>query len=424
MKRLLLLLLLLFPLQMLQGQQVIHLDSLYLLARENYPNLKQSGIFREITRLEKENIRINYLPEVVLNGQVTYQSDVTGIDIALPNVTIPHAPKDQYKAYAEIRQQIWDGGVSAASAAVEDVLLQINLDELEVELYKLNEQVAQAFFTVIIANKQLEVLAAQKRILDARFKSIESAVKHGTAEKTSLSVVKAEILNLEQNELQMKSVKNAALAMLSIFTGKSIGKDSEFILNEQKTGNGAVTLRPEMQLFDSRIARFDRQIKVLDKSRNPKVFGFGQAGYGRPGLNMLSDEFDTYYLVGAGISWTPFDWQESTRQKQVLQLQQERLKAQETTFVQNLNLLLARQQEEINKLEKMLETDRELVSLRSEVTQAAASKLENESITASEYIREVQSETIAKLNYELHKIKLDEAREKYNLIKGKNIEGN
>ncbi|MFW6371064.1 MAG: TolC family protein, partial [Bacteroidota bacterium] len=196
MKRLFVLMLFLFPLRMLYGQEIIHLDSCYLLARENYPNLKQSGMYKEITALQKENIRLNYLPNVVLNGQATYQSDVTGIDIALPNVTIPRAPKDQYKAYAEIRQQIWDGGVTAASATVEDALLQNQLNELEVEIYKLNEQVAQAFFTVLIAKKQLEVLEARKRIMEERLKTVESAVKHGTAEKASVSVVKAEILNL------------------------------------------------------------------------------------------------------------------------------------------------------------------------------------------------------------------------------------
>ena len=38
--------------------------------------------------------------------------------------------------------------------------------------------------------------------------------------------------------------------------------------------------------------------EILQKQRNPKLFGFGQAGYGRPGMNMLSTKFDTYYLVG------------------------------------------------------------------------------------------------------------------------------
>jgi outer membrane protein TolC len=103
------------------------------------------------------------LPQVSLNGQATYQSDVTKVDIALPNVSIPTVSKDQYKAYAEFRQTIWDGGLTAANAQLEDALLKSNLSELEVEFYKLNEQVAQAFFTALVVEKQAEVVNAQEK---------------------------------------------------------------------------------------------------------------------------------------------------------------------------------------------------------------------------------------------------------------------
>jgi len=60
-----------------------------------------------------------------------------------------------------------------------------------------------------------------------------------------------------------------------------------------------------------------------------------------------------------------------------------------------------------------------MVALRTDITKSAASKLENETITASDYVRELQAETISKLNKELHKIQLSQAQEKYDLIKGK-----
>lgn len=410
-----------FSWSLLHSQETIELDSCYLLARENYPGLVQSEMYKEMNALQMENIKINYLPDVNLYGQATYQSDVPGFDIALPGITLPRAPKDQYRAYAEIRQLIWGGGTTAASAALEDALLQNQLDELEVELYKLNEQVAQAFFTVIVAGKQLEVLNAQKEILDSRYKSAESAVKHGAAESSSLSVIKAEIINLEQNELQLASVKTAAAGVLSILTGMPVGENAEFRFHDSPSDAELQGVRPEVTLFRSRIDRLDKQMTLIDKSRNPVLSGFGQVGYGRPGLNMLNDEFDSFYLVGAVVSWNAFDWKESSRKKQVIQLQQEMMVAGEATFEQNISILLARQQEEITRLEKVLKTDSELVALRSEITESAASKLENETITTSEFIREMQAETIAKLNYELHKIQLSEAREKYSLIRGKNL---
>jgi len=419
MKKLLFILLLSFTSFLIYGQEKIFLDSCYTWARSNYPNLRQAEIRNEITGLQKENIKINYLPQISLNGQATYQSDVTGIDIPQSNISIPRPSKDQYKAFAEIKQSVWDGGLTAANSRLEEAILLNHLNQLEVELYRLNEQVSQAFFTVLTAEKQMEVLRAQKMVLEERLKTLESGIKHGTAEKTSALVIKAEILNLNQNELQMEAIKNTGIQMLSVLTGRKIDHSAGFHFNGYTLNTKQIFARPEIKLFESQRQQLDYQMKITDKSRNPKVFSFGQAGYGKPGLNMLSNQFDTYYLIGAGITWNPFDWSKSARQKKVLQLQQELVDTRQETFMQNINLLLARQKEEIYKLEKVIQTDEELLTIRSEVSKAAASRLDNEIITTSEYIREVQSETIAKLNHELHKIQLSEAIEKYNLIQGK-----
>ncbi len=411
--------LLLLPAQMLFAQHNVTLEDCYNQARENYPNLKQSEIWQEITKLKKENIKTSYLPQVTLNGQATYQSDVTKVNISMPGINIPSVSKDQYKAFAEFKQSIWDGGMSEANAKLEDAILQSNLSQVEVELYKLNEQVTQAFFTALAVDKQKEVLAAQKKVLQEKLKSVESGVKNQVIEKSSALALEAEILNLDQNEIQLEAGKKTAFQMLSILTGQSIDENSVLNYNEPQLNSQNGFLRPETELFSAQKTQLEKQNDLLTKSRNPKLFGFGQAGYGRPGLNMLNDKFDTYYLVGVGLSWNAFDWKKTSRQKEMLQMQSQMISQQEETFNQNMNLLLAQQNEQIGKLEKLLDTDSKMVTLRSEIAQTSASKLENETITTSDYIQDAQAETIAKLNSELHKVQLNEAKEKYNLIKGK-----
>lgn len=416
-----LLILLLLPAQLVSAQSEISLHNCYNLARENYPNLKQAEIWQEITALKKENNKTSYLPQVTLNGQATYQSDVTKINISVPGINIPSVSKDQYKTFAEFRQNIWDGGLTEASINLEDAILKSNLSQVEVELYKLNEQVAQAFFTALAMDKQKEVLTAQKKVLQEKLKAVQSGVENQVIEKSSALALEAEILNLEQNELQLETGKKSATQMLSILTGQPVNENTTFKYNPAGTNIQNEFSRPETELFSAQKTQLEKQNDLLAKSRNPKVFGFGQAGYGRPGLNMLNNEFDSYYLIGVGLSWNAFDWKNTSRQRQVLQLQQQMVVQQEETFNQNINLLLAQQNQQIEKLEKLLETDAKMVALRSEIAQTSASKFENETITTSDYIQDVQAETIAKLNIELRRVQLNEAVEKYNLIKGKVI---
>ena len=410
--------LLLLPVKLVFAQNEISLNDCYKMARENYPNLKQAEIWQEITSLKKENLKSNYLPQVTLNGQATYQSDVTKVNIAMPGINIPSVSNSQYKAYAEFKQNIWDGGITGVNAKLEDAILQSNLSQVEVELYQLNEQVSQAFFTALVINKQKEVLSAQKKVLQEKLKAVQSGVKNHFVEKSAELALEAEILNLEQNEIQLDAGKKAAIQILSILIGQAIGENVNLKYETAETNTQNELMRPELTLFSAQKTQLETQSELLAKSRNPKLFGFGQVGYGRPGLNMLNDKFDTYYLLGVGLSWNAFDWKNTSRQKQVLNLQQQIIVQQEETFSQNMNLLLASQREQIERLEKLLETDVKMVSLRSEIAQASSSRLENEAITMSDYIQDVQAETVAKLNIELRRVQLNEAKEKYNLIKG------
>ena len=414
-----LLLILFLPIQLVFGQNETSLDSCYNWARNNYPNLQKSESWIIITSLNQENLKTTYYPKVTLNGQASYQSDVIEIEFPIPGAENPTVPKDQYKLYADLRQTIWDGGISAANSQLEDALLKSNLSELEVELYRLNEQVAQTFFTALVIKEQLNVLAEQKKVLTEQLKLVESGIKNGVLEKSAGLVIKAEILNINQKEIELDAIRNATFNMLSILTGKPNLQTTELIYVEPQINSEQIFNRPEYLFFNSKTEELETSINVLSKTRNPKLFGFGQAGYGKPGLNVLNPDFDTYYLVGVGVSWNAFDWKNTSRKKQIIKQHQEIIQFEKETFTQNIEILLAQQKEQITKIEKMLKNDREMVALRTEISKAAASKLENEVITTSDYIQEVQNETIAKLNYELHKIQLNNAQEKYNLINGK-----
>ena len=414
--------LLLLPAQLVFSQNEVSLDSCYQWARENYPNLKQAGIYQEITALQQENIKTNYYPQVTLNGQATYQSQVIEIPSIIPGFSPGAVPKDQYKAYAELKQSIWDGGISAANRELENAILNKNLSELEIELYKLNDQVSQAFFTALVMDQQTAVIDVQKKVLDEKLKSIESGIANGMVEKSSALVIKAELLNLEQSRIQLEAGKNSALKMLSVITGKDIAENSKLDYTSKEIPNTEELQRPELNFYTNQSQLMNSQIELLNKTRNPKLFGFGQVGYGKPGLNMLNNSFDPWYSLGVGVSWNAFDWKNTARKKEVLRLQQDALQYHEEVFRQNIQILDVQQKETIGKLESMISNDQALVNLWSEITRTAASKLENQVITASDYISEVQAETLAKINFELHKIQLDEAKEKYELIMGKGLQ--
>ncbi|MDP2113674.1 MAG: TolC family protein, partial [Bacteroidota bacterium] len=125
---------LLFPIHLLMAQEVVTLEQCQTWARENHPVLKQSGIYQQILDLKNENNSTSFLPQFTLNGQATYQSDVTKIGISIPNMNIPTADKDQYKIYLDLKQTIWDGGLSKAKELINETENAGNQSQIEVEL--------------------------------------------------------------------------------------------------------------------------------------------------------------------------------------------------------------------------------------------------------------------------------------------------
>jgi outer membrane protein TolC len=68
---------------------------------------------------------------------------------------------------------------------------------------------------------------------------------------------------------------------------------------------------------------------------------------------------------------------------------------------------------EVLKYEKIILKDREILDLRSKVVKEYASRLDHGVITATEYLNELNAESEARLNINIHKIQLVQAKYQY-----------
>ncbi len=403
----------------LMAQQAVTLEQCQIWARESHPVLKQLDLYQQILDLKNENNSTAYLPQVNLNAQTTYQSDVTQLPIKLPGMDVPLVSQDQYKFYLDLKQTIWDGGLSKAKELINEAENAGNQQQVEVELYQVKERINQFFFTSFLIQENIKVLDKKIETLTERRKQLESAVNNGMILSSELDQMLAELIKTDQIIIELKSRRETVLSALSILTGKATEQLKNLTLTEPAIETELPLMRPEIDLFSKQNELLDANSEILQKQRNPKLFGFGQAGYGKPGLNMLNNEFDTYYLVGLGFSWNVLDWKTTERQKQVLKFQQDIIQTKQESFIRNIDLATDQQIKEINQITELLIGDEELIQIRGRITKASSSKLENGTITTADYIQDLNAETTARMMLETHKIQLKEAR-----IKLENIRGN
>jgi len=412
---------LLFPIVTFsQNTDTLTLDFCQQKALENYPLIKQKDLINKTNELKLFNITKTYLPQLSLNGQATYQSDVTEIPIHIPGMEIPSLYKDMYKATFDVTQVIYDGELTARQKKLEAVSLQSDLQSLETELYKIKDKVNTIYFSIVALQENKKLLLLLKEDIKNKLTKVESGVKNGILLESNADVLKAEIIKIEEQIIELESGIESGLKMLGDYMNQVIPdgvafKLPETIINATDYENA----RPEIKAFELQQQKFNASKSLLNCKLMPKVAGFGQLGYGRPGLNMLSNSFDSFYMVGAKVTWALWDWNQNKNEKQLLDLQSQVLNTQKESFIQGIKILLEKNIADIQKYQDLLAKDKEIIALREKIIKSAVSQLENGTITATDYLTELNAASQAKVNMESHKIQLEKARIDYLTTKGK-----
>jgi outer membrane protein TolC len=394
------------------------IEDCYRLARQNYPLIKQKELIVKSKEYSIENAMKGYLPQLSINGQATYQSNVTEIPIKIPNTSIPTISKDQYRFYAEIDQTISDGGLIKtrkesieANAAVDD-------QKLEVDLYNLKERINGLFFGILLVNQQDTLTGIQKKDIQNGITATKAAIANGTSLRSSSDVLQAELLKADQQSIELKATRKAYFEMLSRFINQPL--DENCLLEKPAQISIAQNImRPEMFLFDSQKKLIDVQDKLLRAKNQPKVGLFLEAGYGRPALNMLKNDFAAYYVGGIRVNWPISGLYTYKKDKALLENNRRSVDIQKEAFLFNTVNTLQQQKEEIIKLQQLVQSDDEIIVLRNRIKNTAMSQLEYGVINPGDYLREVNAESEAKQNQLLHQIQLLKAEYEQQTTSGK-----
>lgn len=385
--------------------QSLTIETCYSLAAENYPLVKQRELLAKSNEYTLQNLSKGYLPQLTIAGQATYQSEVTQVPISLPGMNIPTLSKDQYKFYGEVNQTLFDGGVIKQQKLTQQSNLEVEQQKLEVELYKIRERINQLFFGMLLVDEQIRQTELLKQDINLGLKKTEAAIANGTAFKSSADVLRAELLNADQRTTELKATRSAYAEMLGLFINRPL--DGNVTVEKPKTLTVSSDInRPEITLYESQNKTIDAQYKLLTARNLPKLNLFVQGGYGRPALNMLSNDFEAYYIGGVRLNWSLSGLYTLKNDKALLDLNRKTIAIQKETFLFNTNYSLRQQSAEVNKYTELLTSDNAIIALRTSVKQTASVQLENGVITSNDYLREVNAEDKARQNKIVHEIQL------------------
>lgn len=412
--------LLILPAMLYAQSQSLSLQKAYELAEQNYPLIKQRELIKQTSEYSEENLGKGFLPQINLSGQATYQSAVTQVKLPAPGIFIEPLSKDQYRILGDVNQLIYDGGAIKQQKGIQHLSDEVEQQKIEVELYKLKERINQIFLGVLFLDEQLKQVDLVRSDLNNGVTRVEAQINNGVALKSNLNVLKAELLKTDQRAIEIRSARKGYIEVLSFFINQTL---PENIRLEKPVVTGSVLIndiqRPELKLYSTQEKLLGGQHNMIGSRNKPKASLFFQGGYGRPSLNLFTNDFDFFYTTGLRLNWSIGGFYTEKREKKIIELNQKSIDIQKEVFLFNTNAQLKQQQSEFDKLQKLIATDNDIIDLRIKVKDAAKAQLENGVITANDYLREVNAEDLARQNLITHQIQLLQAQINYQTISGK-----
>ena len=389
-----------------QSTDSLRLDALQSAAVRADPRQAQRDLLANQSALRLETLRSERLPILSVDAFGQYQSDVARIPITLPNGQSPPSPPHHtYDARLNAEQRIVDPTLGPRRA-LERAQLAESQSKVNNSLYSLRQNVNDAYFAALGA--QLHIAEVQTSItdLEAQLEVISSRVRERTALPGEANALRAEILRRKQMVAELEATRRASLVILSDLTGvrldTAIALAVPDALGLPMSFDSLASRRPEFETFRRSRDVIEAQRAALRSQDLPRVSAYARSGYGKPGLNPLANSFDSYWLGGIQLRWTPWTWGTSHRDREALDLQSRIISTEEAAFTASLRRQVAHDVADADRLRASLASDDAIIALREDILAETRLRFGEQVVTSAEYVdkqTDVLSARIAKANH-------------------------
>lgn len=394
------------------GQRTVSLEQCYAAAQRNYPLVRQYELIEKSKDYTLSNASRAYLPQVTFSAKASWQSDVTKFSLDKEKLAqsqfgsmidpdelagmIPTISKDQYGASIDVSQTIWDGGAVKARKDAAASQAEADARSVDASLYGLRARVNELFFGIILMQSNIEQCELMLSNLETNYKKVESYIENGVAGQADLDAIRIQQLKTRQEALNLDNTKRAYIRMLGLLTGLDLGEDAALTKPEPIISETSQIQRPELAMYEAQLKALESQNRQITAGLTPKFGLYVSGGYGRPGLNMLDNEFRPYLTAGVRMTWSIGNFYTKRNDLRLIETRKTGIETQRQTFLLNTSMDISGKDSEIRALQEQLEYDDEIIALRQSVLRANEARMAEGTISGSDLVGFMNDELLAR----------------------------
>ncbi len=307
----------------------------------------------------------------------------------------------------EVQQVLWDGGDIRSRKRLTRAASEVELEKQHVDMYALTDRVNQLFFGILLLDEQLKQNSLLEEDLGRTHKQVADYIANGIATLSDLDAVSVEQLNTRQHRVELETTRRAYLSMLAAFTGKDLSSETVLLKPAAEENiDRQMNNRPELRWYDAQGEQLHQQEVALNTRLMPRFGLFVQGAYGNPGLNMLKDEFNAYYMAGVRMSWNFGSLYTLKNDRRRIDNTRQQIETGRDVFLFNIRLQATQQDAGIVSMRRQMADDDEIIRLRGNIRRAAEAKVQNGTMTVTDMLREITNESMARQTKALHEVQL------------------
>jgi len=386
------------------SSQTLTLSECYEKTEKNYPLVQQLELINLSEKYNLQNASRSWIPQFQLYGKATWQTDAPHLPEQFAVVSgFDGVPKDQYQAYLQMNQIIWDGGQIRSAKQLIKAATEVQRKLNEVDIYAVRGRINDLFFGIILYDSQIEQIKVNLQELQRNLDKVTSYAELGFANESDIDAVKVEKLTAEQNIIQLKAMRDAFVAMLGAFMGEELPfgivlQKPEIVLVQDSNN------RLELKLFDATIAAQKIQNTQIFAKNMPKIGFFLQGGFAQPGLNMFAPGFRPYAIGGVQLNWGFGNLYTIKNEKRIVENNINNIELNRQLFLLNQSIQIIQQNAIAEQYRKILSSDDEIIRMRETIYNASEAKTEHGTLSITDLMRDLNIQHAAKAQKIVHEV--------------------
>lgn len=408
--------------------QSLSLPRCHELVDSTYPLTSQFEDLEGIARLSGRMVLSAFYPQFSVEGRASYQNDVTRLSLTIPELenfgiempSIPHADRDQYQFFVELRQLVFDGGAVRHAGRVSLARTELQGAQVRMAMDRVHEAVDNLYFGLLLVERRYALYQSYGLELTRHAERLDALVANGVA--SALDRYHLSVAQLEHRQRGEELL--VARAGLVQGLGRLLGVelDSAVTLEwpsfpegarGEATSDGLESA--ELRVLSSREALIEAESQALNAEYWPKVALFARGGYGKPGFNMLSAEFEPFWLVGASLRWDFGTMYTLSDRKELKRLERSLYGSQRAVVQRELEREYDGYVQTVGSMDRLREQDSALIATWDEVVRLTQLRVDEGTATLQDLLDALSKRERTELQKTLHE--LERLKASYQLVR-------